>query len=142
MSELGATAMPVAVDAVQNQELTAGGMMRMAREAAGLHVAALAVAMKIPVKKLEALESDRLDLLHDAVFVRALAASVCRALKMDPAPVLAKLPLTIAPRLSAVERGINAPFPKAGDVGGLSFAHWGSRRLLFSPDGRRRQGCG
>jgi hypothetical protein len=34
---------------------TAGALLREAREAQGLHVAALAVAMKVPVKKLEAL---------------------------------------------------------------------------------------
>jgi cytoskeleton protein RodZ len=55
--------------------LTAGAMLRKARMAAGLHVAALAVSMKVPVKKLEALESDRLDLLPDVAFVRALASS-------------------------------------------------------------------
>jgi cytoskeleton protein RodZ len=100
--------------------LTAGSMLRSAREAAGLHVAALAVAMKIPVKKLEALESDRLDLLHDAVFVRALAASVCRTLKIDSAPVLAKLPSNTLPRLNSDERGINAPFHPAGVKNGFS----------------------
>ncbi len=115
------------LEAVAEQEkagqlnaLTAGMMMRNAREAAGLHVAALAVSMKIPVKKLEALEADRLDLLHDAVFVRALAASVCRALKIDPAPVLLKLPLTVTPKLSTDERGINAPFHATGDAARLS----------------------
>jgi cytoskeleton protein RodZ len=91
-------------------------MMRSAREAAGLHVAALAVSMKIPVKKLEALEADRLDLLHDAVFVRALAASVCRALKIDAAPILLKLPLNTAPKLNPDERGINAPFHSPSDA--------------------------
>jgi len=106
----------------QSSALTAGMMMRSAREAAGLHVAALAVSIKIPVKKLEALEADRLDLLHDAVFVRALAASVCRALKIDPAPVLFKLPLTVAPKLTADERGINAPFHATGDAARLSIA--------------------
>ena len=100
--------------------LTAGAMLRHAREAAGLHVAALAVSMKIPVKKLEALEADRLDLLLDAVFVRALASSVCRALKIDPVPVLEKLPKGDTPRLSAVESGINAPFNSPGYSGGLS----------------------
>lgn len=104
----------------QLSALTAGMMMRNAREAAGLHVAALAVSMKIPVKKLEALEADRLDLLHDAVFVRALAASVCRALKIDPSPVLLKLPHTVAPKLSADERGINAPFHATGATATLS----------------------
>lgn len=123
MSDLGmADDVMLSDNASQNGDVTAGTMMRIAREAAGLHVAALAVAMKIPVKKLEALESDRLELLHDSVFVRALASSVCRALKIDPAPVLAKLPLTTTPRLNADERGINAPFHKAGDVVGVSFS--------------------
>ncbi|MBC7547155.1 MAG: DUF4115 domain-containing protein, partial [Polaromonas sp.] len=94
--------------------------MRSARVAAGLHVAALAVSMKIPVKKLEALEADRLDLLHDAVFVRALAASVCRALKIDPAPILSKLPLNTAPRLNPDERGINAPFHSPSNATGMA----------------------
>lgn len=92
------------------QTLTAGAMLRSAREASGLHIAALAVAMKVPVKKLEALETDRLDLLPDAVFVRALASSVCRALKIDPNPVLQKLPQSLTPRLDTEVRGINAPF--------------------------------
>lgn len=97
------------------QAPTAGLLLRRAREAAGLHVAALAVSMKVPVKKLELLEADRLDLLPDAVFVRALASSVCRALKIDAAPVLKLLPQTSAPRLDTEERGINTPFHAAGD---------------------------
>lgn len=96
------------------KELTAGMLLRKAREASGLHVAALAVAMKVPVKKLEALESDRLDELPDAVFARALAASMCRALKIDPAPILNKLPQSIAPNLDRDERGINMPFQSPG----------------------------
>jgi cytoskeleton protein RodZ len=107
-------------DVNEHTDLTAGVILRNAREAAGLHIAALAVSMKIPVKKLEALESDRLELLHDAVFVRALAASVCRALKIDSVPVLAKLPSNSAPRLKSDERGINQPFHPAGDKSGLS----------------------
>lgn len=99
---------------------TAGALLRAAREAAGLHVAALAVSMKVPVKKLEALEADRFDLLPDAVFVRALASSVCRALKVDPAPVLSKLPHQHVPRLGASEGGINAPFHAAGEGRALS----------------------
>jgi len=121
MSEVGNSDVGEArTEPVKSVDLTAGMMMRGAREAAGLHVAALAVSMKIPVKKLEALEADRLDLLHDAVFVRALAASVCRALKIDPAPILGKLPLNAAPKLKADERGINAPFHTHGDAVGRS----------------------
>jgi cytoskeleton protein RodZ len=94
---------------------TAGAMLRAAREAAGLHVAAMAVALKVPVGKLEALEQDRYDLLPDAVFARALASTVCRTLKIDPRPVLARLPRTSAPRLIQDTDGINAPFRSPRD---------------------------
>ena len=53
----------------------AGAMLRQAREDAGLHVEALAVALKVTVKKLEALEAGRIDLLPDPTFARGLAAS-------------------------------------------------------------------
>jgi cytoskeleton protein RodZ len=94
---------------------TPGAMLRAAREAQGLHVAALAVSLKVPVKKLEALEADRLDALPDAVFARALASSMCRALKVDAAPILARLPQTSVPRLNTTKVGINAPFPGFSD---------------------------
>jgi len=58
----------------------AGVMLRKAREAQGLHIAMLAVALKVPVKKIEAIEDNRFDLLPDMVFVRALASSICRSL--------------------------------------------------------------
>ena len=90
--------------------VTAGSILRAAREREGLHVAALAVSMKVPVKKLEALEADRLDLLPDAVFVRALAASVCRALKIESTSVLELLPSSTPPKLRPEGRGINTPF--------------------------------
>ena len=47
---------------------SAGMLLRQAREAAGVHIGALSVSLKVPVKKLEALEADRHDLLPDAVF--------------------------------------------------------------------------
>jgi cytoskeleton protein RodZ len=87
------------VPAVPEPELTAGALIHRAREAAGLHIAALAVSLKVPVKRLEALEADRYDLLPDAVFVRALAGSVCRTLKVDSTEILRLLPSQSAPRL-------------------------------------------
>lgn len=96
-------------------EPTAGALLRQAREASGMHIAALAVSLKVPVKKLEALEQDRFDLLPDAVFVRALASSVCRTLKLDAAPVLGLLPQTTAPKLTYQGSGINAPFRTPGE---------------------------
>ena len=99
---------------------SAGELLRRARETTGLHIAALAVMLKVPVKKLEALEGNRFDLLPDAVFVRALAASVCRTLKIDAAPILAQLPATSAPKLSYQGVGINEAFHSPGDTPGPS----------------------
>jgi cytoskeleton protein RodZ len=103
-------------DAEAGRQPSAGEMLRQARESAGLSIATLAVALKVSVKRLEALEADRLDLLPDAVFVRALASSVCRALKIDPAPVLNRLPQTAVPRLDVDGGGLKTPFQTPGDV--------------------------
>lgn len=94
---------------------TAGQLLRQAREAAGLHIAALAVALKVPVRKLESLEADRLDQLPDAVFARALASSVCRALHVDPGPVLERLPQVHANLVPQRDAGLNAPFRGSGE---------------------------
>lgn len=101
---------------------TAGTLLREARMEAGLHIAALAVALKVPVAKLEALESDNFAVLPDTVFVRALASSVCRTLKIDPAPILALLPQSKSPRLAG-NAGINAPVKgSSSSAGNGSFA--------------------
>jgi cytoskeleton protein RodZ len=84
--------------------------LRETRQAQGLHIAALAASIKVAQKKLEALEGDRFAELPDATFTRALAQTVCRALKIDPAPVLALLPAPSGHRLEQVGEGINAPF--------------------------------
>ncbi|MFP5468071.1 MAG: RodZ domain-containing protein [Gammaproteobacteria bacterium] len=84
--------------------------LRQAREAAGLHIAALAAALKVPVRKLEQLEAGRYDQLPDLTFARALASSVCRHLKVDPAPVLEEIPLPDEPHLSQFPKAISAPF--------------------------------
>jgi cytoskeleton protein RodZ len=91
-------------------------LLRGAREASGMHVAALAVALKVPVVKLEALENDRYELMPDMVFVRALASSICRMLNLDPEPVLSRLPRTGAPRLVRDIDGINTPFRAPSDA--------------------------
>jgi cytoskeleton protein RodZ len=103
-----------------NPQPTAGALLRDAREAAGVHIAALAVTLKVPVRKLEALEQDRFDLLPDAVFARALAASVCRTLKLDTATVLDQLPRTNTPKLSYPTTRSNTPFRSSGYGSGTS----------------------
>ncbi len=91
-----------------------GQRLRAAREASGMHIAALAVLLKVPAKKLEALESDRFDLFPDAVFVRALASSICRTLKIDAGPVLDGLPDYGAPSLTTRGASLNTPFRAPG----------------------------
>lgn len=67
-------------------------LLREAREAAGLQLASLSATLKVPVERLQALEEGRYQDLPNLTFARALASSVCRALKIDPAPVLQGLP--------------------------------------------------
>lgn len=75
-----------------------------------MHVASLAAVLKVPAAKLEALEADRYDELQGATFVRALAQAACRALKIDPNPVLVRLPKVEVMPLGAIGPGINASF--------------------------------
>ena len=69
-----------------------GAIMRSAREKAGVHLAVLSVNLKVSIKQLEALEADRFEYLPEPVFARAMAAKVCRFLKIDSDPVLALMP--------------------------------------------------
>ena len=94
----------------QQAALTAGGLLRQARLAKGLHIAALATSIKVAPRKLELLEGDRFDELPGATFTRALAQTVCRSLKIDAAPVLALLPQPVEQSLSHMGLGLNAPF--------------------------------
>ena len=85
-------------------------MLREARQARGLHVAALAASIKVTQRKLEALEGDRYDELPDMTFTRALAKTVCRSLKIDPGPVLALLPALGERGLDGVHQGLNTSY--------------------------------
>lgn len=98
-------------------------LLRQAREAAGLHIAALAAALKVPVRKLEALEAGRYDELPDLTFARALASSACRQLKTDPAPILEQIPQGRMPVLGDSRQAINAPFK--ADQDGTNFQSLG-----------------
>lgn len=115
-------------------DASAGELLKAARTANGIHIAALAAAIKVSVRKLELLEADRFDELPDATFARALAQTVCRFLKVDPAPILAKLPhgATVS-QLEHVARGLNQPFRDPGarrDGPGLD---WLGRPAVWLP---------
>ncbi|SFM39744.1 helix-turn-helix domain-containing protein [Variovorax sp. OV329] len=125
-SEFGASAAAPLISGDSSLQ-SAGDMLRAAREAHGLDVAVVAAALKVPPQKIEALEDDDIDALPDPVFARALAASMCRALRIDPKPVLAKLPDARNPGLHtrpAMSQGFHTDVPRSGNGGA------GSRTLL------------
>lgn len=95
---------------VQGQVFNQPTGLRQAREATGLHIAALAAALKVPVKKLEALEDGRYGDLPDLTFARALASSACRHLKIDSAPILERFPQANAPTLGVSQASMNTTF--------------------------------
>ena len=92
---------------------SAGQLLREARLRQGLDAATLAGLIKVPVARIEALESDRHEALPGVAFTRGLALSICRVLKIDPQPVLDRLPRTDGETLDEVSRGLNAPFREA-----------------------------
>jgi cytoskeleton protein RodZ len=135
---------------------SAGSMLRAARERQGLHIAALAAAIKVPPAKLDALECGRYDELTDITFARALAQSVCRVLKIDAKPVLDLLPSAPDTMLAKAEKRHAAPFrerpgrAEPDDArpwhhpvfwivmlllsAAAAFLLWPSRAALLSPD--------
>jgi len=83
---------PSAIDAPPAALPTAGQMLHNARRAVGLSLEELAARVKVPVSRLQALEEDRFDSWPDMNVVRAVAASVCRHVRLDSAIILARLP--------------------------------------------------
>ena len=114
---------PLIRDAAGQQE-TAGALLRNARQSQGLDIAALAALLKVPVYKLQALEQDQSELLADPVFARALAASMCRILKLDPALVLHRLPAIAAFKVTSQNRGINTPFRARSNISRNAAPFW------------------
>jgi cytoskeleton protein RodZ len=106
--------------------------LKEAREAAGLHIAALAAALKVPVKKLEALEAGRYSELPDLTFARALASSACRQLKVDPGPILQQIPVGTSPQLGDRSHSLNAPFNSGRDQEPINPLSWLSRPALLA----------
>lgn len=106
-------------------------LLQQAREQAGLHIAALAAALKVPVRKLEALEAGRYDELPDLTFARALASSACRHLRVDPGPVLAQIPQGRRPALGDLSESLNTPFRPAQEPSGASAQQGPARRVWW-----------
>lgn len=81
-------------DSTGSAPSTAGALLKAARQLTGVHLAVLSANLKVPVRQLEALEADQYPASQSPVFARALAASVCRQLRIDPAPILALMPMS------------------------------------------------
>ncbi|WP_338413085.1 helix-turn-helix domain-containing protein [uncultured Sphaerotilus sp.] len=106
--------------------LSAGAMLRAAREARGLEIDALAQVLKVPERRLVALEADRYGELPGMAFVRSLAQSYARQLGLDATKVLAVLPMSGTPpqQLENVSRGLQTPYREG--VSGNTFGRSGS----------------
>jgi cytoskeleton protein RodZ len=77
--------------------LSAGQLLKKARQAKGVHLAVLAVKLKVPVRQLEALEADQYDSIKGGTtFLRAITSAMCRHLGIDAAPALALLPAAVS----------------------------------------------
>ena len=111
---------------------TAGQLLRAAREARGLHIAALAAMLKVPQAKLEMLEADRWRELPDATFARALAKAVCRTLKIEAGPVLALLPRDEDRELN-VSLGLNTPYRDRGEASGAFSGDTLRKPIVWAP---------
>lgn len=88
-------------------QTTAGALLRQAREAARMQLPVMAATLKVPQRKLEALEADDYAAFPDHVFMRALAMGMCRTLHIEADPVLALLPRTEIKSLANTGPGIN-----------------------------------
>jgi len=123
---------------------SAGAILKRIRESHGASLEALSSTIKVSVAKLQALEADDREALPDPNFNRALAMTVCRALKVDASEVLAAMPAAVATVLTATKPSLNEPYKDFADTG-LTFdrsahvrvslpkipaAAWGSLGLL------------
>ena len=110
-------------DLAQNMpQDSAGHMLRLLRQDAGLKIDSLAATLRVPVAKLQALEDGHWEVLPDAMFVRALALAVCRHLNADASPILALLPQQDVSRLAVKdERGLDFPLQRPSFLPQSSF---------------------
>jgi cytoskeletal protein RodZ len=98
---------------VTSPTTTAGDILRDYRLDQKVSLIDLANVLRVSVTKLEALENNAWDQLHDAMFVRSLSLAVCRQLQTDAAPVLSLLPVHDHSKLGEKnEKGLNSPLSR------------------------------
>ncbi len=121
---------PIVLSAPDAGNRSAGEALRLAREAQGMTLERLASTIKVSPAKLAALEQGQYDLLPDASFTRALAMTVCRALKLDPSEVLAALPAARPVSLAAGKAPLNQPFKESKGGSPLFDRQWDGSAIL------------
>lgn len=92
--------------------VSAGALLREARERLGLTVADAAAQTKLAPRQIEALEADDYQHLPEMAFVRGFVRSYAKVLQIDVQPLLAALPQAhIAAQVSRAS--VEVPFPDA-----------------------------
>ncbi len=122
--------MPIILSSPDAGNRGAGEILRLAREAQNMTLEGLAAIIKVTPAKLEALEQGQYDRLSDANFTRALAMTVCRALKLDPTEVLAALPAARPAALAEGKPPLNQPFKDVRGGAPLFDRQWDWSALL------------
>ena len=117
--------------------LTAGGLLRAAREAQGWSIDTVSQQLKLAPRQVHALEDDRHDDLPGRTFVRGFARNYARLVGLDPEAVIAAMPDrggASAPEgapLTASSRSIGEmPAPSAPRAGW--FGRWAIPVLLVA----------
>lgn len=97
---------------VEVRPLSVGAVLREAREQLGLSVADVESRLKFASRQIEALEADNFSRLPEISFVRRFVRSYAKLLQLDPAPLLASLPIApVPPSLHTANIAIEVPFP-------------------------------
>lgn len=101
-----------ASSSVEVRPLSVGAVLREAREQRGLSVADVESRLKFASRQIEALEADNFTRLPEISFVRRFVRSYAKLLQLDPAPLLASLPIApVPPSLHTANIAIEVPFP-------------------------------
>ena len=115
---------------IEARPLSVGAVLREAREQLGLSVADVESRLKFASRQIEALEADNFTRLPEISFVRRFVRSYAKLLQLDPAPLLASLPIEPAqPSLHTASIAIDVPFPNTYATRGLKII-WLSTGLV------------
>jgi cytoskeleton protein RodZ len=116
---------PSSILSEENTDQSAGAVIKTARLNSGITIEQLSGILKVAPKKIQALEENRWTDLGDSVFIRALASSVAKHLKIDHISLLNKLPAAAhTPKFD--EELLAGPSSK-----GISFEETSKKKYLY-----------